>query len=161
MSATTGPRCERCRDDDAVRAACRRLTSRRGDDVNRPGTQTLDDNPLFADERRRWRRLYARYAERVRLPVGAVLAREGRQPSQVTFIGEGRAEVSRWGTALGEVGPGAAVGAAELAALAVSDVTVTVTSPVDAVVLHRRAFRGACQCLPGVRARAAAARRVP
>lgn len=126
--------------------------------VARAGTRALDDHPLFTGERRRWRRLYARHAEHVQLPVGAVLLAEGREPTQVTLIRHGRAAVTRWGERLGEVGPGRCVGAAELAGPTASDVTVVVTEPVDALVLHRRAFRGACQLLPGVRARARAAR---
>jgi len=114
---------------------------------------TLDDHPLFAAEGGRSRRLYARYAERVRLPVGAVLLSEGREPKQVTWIRSGRAQISRWGAPLGEVGPGASVGAAELADLVVSDVTITATTPMEAVVLHRRVFRGAWRSLSGVRAR--------
>jgi CRP-like cAMP-binding protein len=112
---------------------------------------TLDDHPLFVGERRRARQLYARHAERLRLPAGTVLVAEGRQPAQVTWIRSGRAQVSRWGAPLGEVGPGAAVGAPELASLAISDVTVIATTALDAVVLHRRAFRGAWRALPGVR----------
>ena len=83
----------------------------------------------------------------------AVLVEEGKQPVQVTWIRSGQAEVSRWGAPIGEVGPGAAVGAPELARLRPSDVTVTAVTPVDAVVLHRRAFRGAWRALAGVRRR--------
>ena len=113
----------------------------------------LDHHPLFEGERRRARRLYARHAERAVLPPGAVLVEEGKQPVQVTWIRSGQAEVSRWGAPIGEVGPGAAVGAPELARLTPSDVTVTAVTPVDAVVLHRRAFRGAWRALAGVRRR--------
>jgi CRP-like cAMP-binding protein len=119
---------------------------------SRPDLHTLDDHPLFAGERHGQRRLYAQYAEQVRLPVGAVLVRQGREPHQVTYIRGGRATISQWGAPIGEVGPGAAVGARELADLEVSDVTITATTPLDAVVLHRRAFRGAWRALPGVRA---------
>jgi CRP-like cAMP-binding protein len=123
------------------------LVSHRGD------LRILDDHPLFAAESRRWRRLFAAHAERVRLPVGAELMREGSQPRQVTLIRTGRAAVTRWGDPLGEVGPGSTVGASELGRLTVSDVTVTATTPVDAIVLHRQAFRGAWRALAGLRAR--------
>ena len=113
---------------------------------------TLDDHPLFADVTRRQRRLYARHAEPVQLAPGTVLLREGREPRQVTYLRTGRAEVSRFGAPLGEVGPGQAVGADALARLEVSDVTVTAITRVDAVVLHRRAFRGAWRALPSLRA---------
>lgn len=121
--------------------------------TRRHQVHTLDDHPLFSEERRRSRRLYARHAERVRLPAGSVLLTEGREPRQVTWIRSGRAEVSRWGEPLGVLGPGSAVGATELARLVVSDVTVKATTPLDTVVMHRRAFRGAWRALPGVRAR--------
>ena len=114
---------------------------------------TLDDHPLFADVTRRERRAYARHAEPVRLAPGTVLLREGREPMQVTYLRTGRAEVSRFGAPLGEIGPGQAIGAEVLARLEVSDVTVTAVTPVDAVVLHRRAFRGAWRALPALRSR--------
>lgn len=118
----------------------------------------LDDHPLFAGEAWRQRRVYARHADVVRLAPGSVLAREGHEPTQVTFIRAGRARVSRFGAPLTEVGPGQLVGAAALARLEVSDVTITALTPLDAVVLHRRAFRGAWRALPGVRARVGARR---
>jgi CRP-like cAMP-binding protein len=114
---------------------------------------TLDDHPLFATVSRHQRHVYARHAERVRLPVGAVLVREGREPRQVTYVRAGRAEATRFGAAVGEVGPGQSVGADALARLQVSDVTVTAVTSLDAVVLHRRAFRGAWRALPALRAR--------
>lgn len=120
----------------------------------------LDDHPLFVGEGRRQRRVYARHADQVLLAAGSVLVREGHQPTQVTFIRSGRAGVSRFGEWLREVGPGQVVGAAELARVEVSDVTVTALDPIDAVVLHRRAFRGAWRALPGVRARVVARRPV-
>jgi CRP-like cAMP-binding protein len=113
----------------------------------------LDDHPLFVGERRRQRRVYAQYADHVRLPAGSVLVRQGHEPLQVTYIRDGRATISQWGAPIGEVGPGSAVGACELADLDVSDVTVVAATPLDAIVLHRRAFRGAWRALPGVRAR--------
>jgi CRP-like cAMP-binding protein len=113
---------------------------------------TLDDHPLFVEVGRRPRRAYARHAEQVSLAPGTVLLREGREPTQVTYLRGGRAEVSQFGVPLGEVGPGQAVGADALARLEVSDVTVTAVTMVDAVVLHRRAFRGAWRALPAVRA---------
>jgi CRP-like cAMP-binding protein len=114
---------------------------------------TLDDHPLFQDVTHRQRWVYARHAERVQLAPGTVLLREGREPRQVTYLREGRAQVSRFGAPLGEVGPGQAVGADALARLEVSDVTVTAITAVEAVVLHRRAFRGAWRALPALRAR--------
>jgi CRP-like cAMP-binding protein len=122
--------------------------------VSPTGHHALDDHPLFRDERRRARRVYARHAESVRLPAGAVLLTEGRLPTQVTYLRTGRAVVTRFGAPLAELGPGTSVGAAELAALRVADVTVTASTGIDAVVLHRRAFRGACQSLDGVRTKA-------
>lgn len=119
---------------------------------------TLDDHPLFAAVTRRQRQAYARHAEPVRLAAGTVLVLEGREPRQVTYLRAGRAEVSRFGAPLGEVGPGQAVGAEALARLEVSDVTVTVVTDVDAVVLHRRAFRGAWRALPALRAHIEAGR---
>lgn len=113
----------------------------------------LDDHPLFAGERRGPRRVYARYAEHLRLPAGSVLVRQGREPLQVTYIRDGRATITQWGAPIGEVGPGSAVGARELADLEVSNVTIVAATSLDAVVLHRRAFRGAWRALPGVRAR--------
>jgi CRP-like cAMP-binding protein len=127
--------------------------------TTRADLRILDDHPLFAGESRRWRRLYARYAERVVLPAGAELMREGSQPQQVTLIRSGRADVSRWGDRIGEAGPGSTVGATELGRLTVSDVTVTATTPLEVVVLHRRAFRGAWRALPGLRARVQSRRR--
>ncbi len=120
---------------------------------------TLDDHPLFVEVSRRQRRAYARHAERVCLAPGTVLLREGREPTQVTYLCDGRAEVSQFGAPLGEVGPGQAVGAYVLARLEVSDVTVTAVTMVDAVVLHRRAFRGAWRTLPAVRAQVESGRR--
>jgi CRP-like cAMP-binding protein len=127
---------------------------------HRVDLRALDDHPLFAGTPRRWRRLFAPYAERVRLPAGAELMREGCQPRQVTLIRSGHAVVSRWGDAVGEVGPGATVGARELGRLTVSDVTVTSTTPLDVVILHRQAFRGAWRELEDVRARVQDAPRV-
>jgi CRP-like cAMP-binding protein len=122
----------------------------------RGGARALDDHPLFAAEAWRQRRVYARHADVVRLAPGSVLAREGHEPTQVTFIRSGRAQVTQFGAPLAEVGPGRLVGADALARLEVSDVTVTALTPLDAVVLHRRAFRGAWRALPGVRARVGA-----
>jgi CRP-like cAMP-binding protein len=122
--------------------------------VSRSAVHALDDHPLFGGVSRRARRVYARHAEAVRLPAGSVLLVEGRVPAQVTYLRAGRAVVTRFGASLAELGPGASIGAPELAALRVADVTVTATTPIDAVVLHRRAFRGACQSLDGVREKA-------
>jgi CRP-like cAMP-binding protein len=122
--------------------------------------RALDDHPLFAGETGRHRRAYARHADVVHLRTGSVLVREGHEPTQVTFIRSGRAQISRFGAPLGVVGPGQLVGADELARLEISDVTVTASSPIEAVVLHRRAFRGAWRALPGVRAQVGARRAV-
>ena len=121
--------------------------------MRRRARHCLDDHPLFAAEPRRERRRYARHADVVRLGPGTVLLREGREPTQVTYIRSGRAAVTRFGAPLGEVGAGGAVGAGDLARLDVSDVTITAITELDAVVLHRRAFRGAWRALAGVRAR--------
>jgi CRP-like cAMP-binding protein len=126
----------------------------------RDTARSLDDHPLFAGEGWRHRRAYARHADVVHLEPGSVLAREGHEPTQVTYIRSGRAEISRFGAPLREMGPGQLVGADELARLEVSDVTVTAVTPIDAVVLHRRAFRGAWRALPGVRARVGTRRTV-
>jgi CRP-like cAMP-binding protein len=126
---------------------------RRGD------RHTLDEHPLFAAVGRRQRRDYARHAERVRLPAGTVLVREGRMPRQVTYLCAGRAQASRFGAPLAELGPGQSVGASALSRLEVSDVTITAVTALEAIVLHRQAFRGAWRALPALRACVESAKR--
>lgn len=78
------------------------------------------------------------------VPQGAALYREGDVADALYVVLEGRVEVSRKGTLLGDIGPGASVGEMSLFMKATSrSATVLTATPVTVLRIDRGRFREA------------------
>jgi CRP-like cAMP-binding protein len=78
----------------------------------------------------------------IELPAGRVLTEQGRIGHEFVLLLEGEAAVERDGETIGTVGPGDFVGEIALLTRSRRTATVRTTTPVKAVVVGEREFRG-------------------
>jgi len=112
-------------------------------------TEHLSSVPLFSACSKKELALVARRAEDVKVEAGKVLVREGAAGAEFFVILDGTAEVSRHGTKVAELGPGAFFGDLALLDRAPRNATVTALTPMELVVLGQREFAGIIDEVPG------------
>jgi cAMP-dependent protein kinase regulator len=110
----------------------------------------LDEIPLFASLSKHDRRRVAELADEVDVPAGKALIHEGRFAYEFFLIEEGKAEVSRQGEPIAELGPGDFFG--EMAALerGTRNADVVAKTAMTAIVLTDSDFRHITQEMPSV-----------
>lgn len=105
--------------------------------------------PLFAECDKRQLQQVAAAAVEISIDPGKVLVREGEPGHECFVIVTGTATVSRDGSTIATLGPGAVVG--ELAPLTggVRTATVTADSSMEVLVIAQREFNGLIEEVPG------------
>lgn len=107
--------------------------------------------PFDRYPRRRLRPLAA-HADRVRVPEGTVLAREGGLVHEMVVVVDGEVVASRRDGGERRLGTGARIGAHELVTGAPHSDTVVARSALEVLVINGPAYRGAAQTLDGLTA---------
>lgn len=104
--------------------------------------------PLFAGCSDRDLEHLAHAADRIRLPEGTLLTRQGDIGREAFVILAGSAAVDRDGQRVAEIGPGDVVGELALLDGGPRSATVTATSDIEALVLTRPAFTAVLDEIP-------------
>ena len=104
----------------------------------------------FDRYRRRALEPLAAHADRLRVPSGTVVAREGHLVREMVIVLSGALLATRDKQPVGAFGPGTAVGGAELLTGAVHRATLVAGEGLEVLVLAGPAFRYAAQTLPGL-----------
>jgi CRP-like cAMP-binding protein len=130
-----------------------------------PASHARDGSPLagvapFDGFPPRRLRGLAAHADRVRVPEGTVLAREGGLVHELLVVLRGEVVATRTGTGTGagagrqgsgdRLGPGARFGALELVTGAPHPATLVAGPGLEVLVVNGPAYRGAAQVLPGL-----------
>ena len=105
--------------------------------------------PLFAACSKKDLQLINRRAERVEVPAGKVLVREGAAGAEFFVILEGTADVSMHGKKVATLGSGAFFGDLALLDKAPRNATVTAVTPMELMVLGQREFAAMIDEVPG------------
>jgi CRP-like cAMP-binding protein len=105
----------------------------------------------FDRYRRRALEPLAAHADRLRVPRGTVVAREGHLVRELVIVLSGALLATRDKQPVGAFGPGTAVGGAELLTGALHQATLVAGEGLEVLVLAGPAFRYAAQTLPGLR----------
>jgi CRP/FNR family transcriptional regulator, cyclic AMP receptor protein len=92
----------------------------------------------------------ARLAVPFDLPAGRVLATQGERGDEFFIIVSGRAEATRQGAVIGELGPGSFFGEMALLERLPRVATVTTTEPTTVLVLSGRSFDELVSSMPSV-----------
>ena len=92
----------------------------------------------------------ARATDEVSVPAGKDIVTQGSLGHEFYLIVNGKAEVSRDGTTVAELGPGQYFGELALLDGAGRNATVTATEPTDLLVLGQREFAAVLDSHPGV-----------
>jgi len=93
----------------------------------------------------------ARLMDRVDLPAGRVLVREGKPGRECFVIDEGKVSITRDGIEVAVLGPGDVLGELAILSGGARDATGTAATPVSVYVLTQGAFQGALAEVPSVR----------
>ena len=93
----------------------------------------------------------ARLMDRVDLPAGRVLVREGKPGRECFVIDEGKVSVTRDGVEVAVLGPGDVLGELAILSGGSRDATGTAVTPIRVYVLTQGAFQGALAEVPSVR----------
>jgi CRP-like cAMP-binding protein len=118
--------------------------------IRQPDVQRLASvAPFDRYPGRRLRRLAA-HADRVRVPEGTVLAREGGLVHEMVVVVTGEVVASRHDGGERRLGTGARIGADELVTGSRHPETVVAGSELEVLVVNGPAYRGAAQTLPGL-----------
>jgi CRP-like cAMP-binding protein len=117
----------------------------RGPDVQRLASV----HPFDRYPRRRLRQLAA-HADRIHVPEGTVIAREGGLVHEMVVVVDGEVVASRRNRGERRLGIGARIGARELMTGAPHPETLVAGSELEVLVVNGPAYRGAAQELPGL-----------
>jgi CRP/FNR family cyclic AMP-dependent transcriptional regulator len=117
----------------------------------------LDSVSLFESLHGEERRAVAQHADKIEVPEGTELVRQGEFAYEFFVIEEGSAEVKRDGDHVADLGPGDFLGEMGIVAKAVRNATVVTTSPTRAIVMTEQAFRSMSRLNPAVAGRIQAA----
>ena len=104
-------------------------------------TNEIRATPLFRDASRSRRAELARLADRITVPAGKVLARQGALAHEFFVIIDGIVDVIRDGQVVAVLGPGDFFGEIALCGDPRRTATVVAASEVDLTVIGRREFR--------------------
>ena len=110
----------------------------------------LHDVPLFAGLKRRDLDMVAQCADEIDVREGEALARQGEIGHEFFVVETGRAEVTRDGEHVAEIGPGGFFGEMALISDERRTATVTALEPMTAIVMSGQAFRGLRRNQPDV-----------
>jgi CRP/FNR family transcriptional regulator, cyclic AMP receptor protein len=113
---------------------------------------TLKTLPLFSSLADRDLREIARYTDEVDVEAGRKLIDQGRFAYEFFLIEDGTAEVTRDGEHVANLGKGDFFGELALLATERRTASVTATTAMRLVVMHRQAFLQVEQSLPSVAA---------
>jgi len=113
--------------------------------------------PLFESLSGEERSTIAQHADKIDVPEGYELVRQGEFAYEFFVIEEGTAEVMRDGERVAELGPGDFLGAMGIVGKAVRNATVGTTSPARVIVMTEQAFRSMARSSPAVADRITAA----
>ena len=108
---------------------------------------------LFESLSRDARRVVAQHADRVKVPEGTELVRQGEFAYEFFVIVDGAAEVVRDGERIAEIGPGDFLGEMGIVGKVVRNATVVTTGEADVVVMTEQAFRSMARQSPDVASR--------
>jgi CRP-like cAMP-binding protein len=112
---------------------------------------------LFDSLSRDARRAVAQHADRIKVPEGTELVRQGEFAYEFFVIVDGAAEVVRDGERIAELGPGDFLGEMGIVSKAVRNATVATTGEADVIVMTEQAFRSMARQSPDVASRIQAA----
>ena len=87
------------------------------------------------------------HVDRLRLPAGAVIAREGEQAREFVAVLSGEVSLLRSGDPFASIGPGSQIGGDAVLRHGSHDATSRAESEVEVLVLNGPAFRWASQVL--------------
>ncbi|HEY7668703.1 MAG TPA: cyclic nucleotide-binding domain-containing protein [Actinomycetota bacterium] len=110
----------------------------------------LEELPLFRDLSKGERERIARWADEVDVPAGYQLLGEGRLPHEFFVIEEGKADVTKGGDTITQLGPGDFFGEIALVEHERRTATVTAATPLTAIVMAPREFETMRQEMPEV-----------
>ena len=110
----------------------------------------LHDVPLFAGLKRRDLQSVAQCADEIDVREGEALARQGEIGHEFFVVETGRAEVTKDGERVAEIGPGGFFGEMALISDDRRTATVTALEPMTAIVMSGQAFSGLKRNLPEV-----------
>ena len=117
----------------------------------------LQSIALFEPLSRDARRVVAQHADRIKVPEGTELVRQGEFAYEFFVIEEGGAEVLRDGEHIADLGPGDFLGEMGIVGKVVRNATVTATSRSKVIVMTEQAFRSMSSSNPDVAERIKAA----
>ena len=106
--------------------------------------------PLFSDCTKQELQRLARRTTDITIDPGQAIIKEGRTGFEFFVVVDGKAEVSRKGKAVGQVGPGDFFGELALLDNAPRDATITALTPMEVIVLTRAEFNAALAEAPGM-----------
>ena len=112
--------------------------------------ELLKHVPLFSRCSKRELGQISRLVDEIDLPAGKELTREGDRGREFFVLVDGRAEVTRGGEHVADLGPGDFLGEIALVSGRPRTATVTATEPVEALVLTEQAFGGLMRGSPSL-----------
>jgi CRP-like cAMP-binding protein len=115
----------------------------------RSAVPDLAEVPLFSACSKKDLQLLSKRTERVHVPPGKVLVREGAAGAEFFVILAGEAEVSRHGRGVATLGPGDFFGDLALLDRAPRNATVTAKTEMELAVLGQREFAAMIDEVPG------------
>ncbi len=115
--------------------------------------ELLKSIPLFAGFGRHELERLGMLTDRVDLPAGRVLMRQGETGHEMFVIVHGRAQIERDGHLIAERGDGDMVGEIALVDTGPRTATVTLTEPSQLLVVGHRDFHSLMEEMPTVRTR--------
>jgi CRP/FNR family transcriptional regulator, cyclic AMP receptor protein len=124
----------------------------------------LKDVPFFSSITKKELAAVAQQADDIDVPAGKVLAREGDIGQEFFVIDDGKAEVTRSGAHVADLGPGDFFGEMALLEDERRTASVTASSPMRLIVMTRASFRALDRTHPEMHATVAeaiAGRRAP
>jgi CRP/FNR family cyclic AMP-dependent transcriptional regulator len=106
--------------------------------------------PLFSDCTKQELQRLARRTTDITIDPGQAIIKEGRTGFEFFVVVDGKAEVTRKGKSVGQVGPGDFFGELALLNNAPRNATITATTPMEVIVLTRAEFNAALAEAPGM-----------
>ena len=117
----------------------------------------LQSISLFDSLSRDARRVVAQHADRMKVPEGTALVRQGEFAYEFFVIVDGGAEVLRDGERIAELAPGDFLGEMGIVGKVVRNATVVTTAESDVIVMSEQAFRSVARQSPDLAGRIEAA----
>jgi CRP/FNR family cyclic AMP-dependent transcriptional regulator len=118
--------------------------------IERVDAKVLEDVPLFAGLSKKERKQIAAWADEVDEPAGYHLVDQGTFPHEFFVLVSGTVEVRKDHDHLTDLGPGDFFGEIALVENERRTASVVTTTPVRAIVMHKRDFATMRAQMPGV-----------